>query len=73
MYLMRIGQPGAEKPVVRIDADTYVDVSDIVPDFNEAFFGTSGALAELRVGLVASPVSGSGRRSRAPIRFCASA
>jgi 2-keto-4-pentenoate hydratase/2-oxohepta-3-ene-1,7-dioic acid hydratase in catechol pathway len=40
MYLMRIGQPGAEKPVVRIDDDTYVDVSDVVTDFNETFFGT---------------------------------
>lgn len=40
MYLMRIGSPGAEKPVVRIDERSYVDVSDVVTDFNEAFFGT---------------------------------
>ena len=39
MYLMRIGEPGAEKPVVRVDGDTYVDVSDVVDDFDEAFFG----------------------------------
>jgi 2,4-diketo-3-deoxy-L-fuconate hydrolase len=58
MYLMRIGQPGAEKPVVRIDADTYVDVSDIVPDFNEAFFGTSGALAELQVAVAERRAAG---------------
>jgi 2-keto-4-pentenoate hydratase/2-oxohepta-3-ene-1,7-dioic acid hydratase in catechol pathway len=38
MYLMRIGQPGAEKPVVRLDDENYVDVSDVVTDFNEAFF-----------------------------------
>jgi 2-keto-4-pentenoate hydratase/2-oxohepta-3-ene-1,7-dioic acid hydratase in catechol pathway len=38
MYLMRIGQPGAEKPVVRVDDENYVDVSDVVTDFNEAFF-----------------------------------
>ena len=38
MYLMRIGAPGAEKPVVRLDAGTYVDVSDVVTDFDEAFF-----------------------------------
>ena len=38
MYLMRIGAPGAEKPVVRLDAETYVDVSDVVTDFDEAFF-----------------------------------
>ena len=49
MFLMRIGAPGAEKPVVRIDDDTYVDVSDVVDDFNEAFFGgAAGGLAALR-------------------------
>jgi 2-keto-4-pentenoate hydratase/2-oxohepta-3-ene-1,7-dioic acid hydratase in catechol pathway len=42
MYLMRIGPPGAEKPIVRIDDKTYVDVSDVVVDFNEAFFGGAG-------------------------------
>jgi 2,4-diketo-3-deoxy-L-fuconate hydrolase len=39
VYLMRIGAVGAEKPIVRIDDETYVDVSDLVADFNEAFFG----------------------------------
>ncbi len=38
MYLMRLGRPGREKPVVRIDDQTYVDVSDVVADFDEAFF-----------------------------------
>ena len=42
MYLMRIGPAGSEKPVVRIDDTHYVDVSDVVPDFNEAFFGGDG-------------------------------
>jgi 2-keto-4-pentenoate hydratase/2-oxohepta-3-ene-1,7-dioic acid hydratase in catechol pathway len=42
MQLMRLGDPGAEKPVVRIDADSYVDVSDVVADFNEQFFGAGG-------------------------------
>lgn len=42
MYLMRIGAPGAEKPVARIDDDTYVDLSDTVTDFDEAFFGSGG-------------------------------
>ena len=42
MYLMRIGNPGSEKPVVRIDDETYVDVSDLAPDFDEAFFGSGG-------------------------------
>jgi 2,4-diketo-3-deoxy-L-fuconate hydrolase len=40
MYLMRIGAPGAEKPVVRISDDSYVDVSDVTADFNETFFAT---------------------------------
>ncbi len=38
MYLMRIGAIGAEKPIVRIDDATYVDVSDLVADFDEVFF-----------------------------------
>ncbi|WP_405875611.1 fumarylacetoacetate hydrolase family protein [Streptomyces sp. NBC_00005] len=42
MYLMRIGAPGAEKPVARIDEETYVDLSDVVTDFDEAFFGSGG-------------------------------
>ena len=42
MYLMRIGPFGAEKPVARIDEDSYVDLSDAVPDFDEAFFGAGG-------------------------------
>ncbi len=47
MLLMRIGPTGAEKPAVRVADDSYVDVSDLVPDFNEAFFG-SGGLARLQ-------------------------
>jgi 2-keto-4-pentenoate hydratase/2-oxohepta-3-ene-1,7-dioic acid hydratase in catechol pathway len=35
---MRIGPPGAEKPVVRVDDRSYVDVSDLVTDFNAAYF-----------------------------------
>ncbi len=46
MYLMRIGAPGAEKPVARVDDTTYVDLSDLVDDFDEAFFG-SGGLARI--------------------------
>lgn len=42
MYLMRIGKFGAEKPVARIDAETYVDLSDVVDDFDEGFFGGGG-------------------------------
>src|SRR5215217_1992171 len=42
MYLMRIGAPGAEMPVARIDDQSYVDLSDIVDDFDEGFFGGGG-------------------------------
>lgn len=47
MYLMRLGAPGSERPVVRVDETTYVDVSDVTPDFDERFFG-SGGLASLQ-------------------------
>ncbi len=39
---MRIGAPGAEKPVVRLDDTHYVDVSDLTADFDERFFGAGG-------------------------------
>ena len=42
MYLMRIGPTGSERPVVRIDDNHYVDVSDVVSDFDETFFGSDG-------------------------------
>ncbi len=48
MYLMRIGAVGEESPAVRVDDEHYVDVSDVLHDFDEAFFG-SGALATLGV------------------------
>jgi 2-keto-4-pentenoate hydratase/2-oxohepta-3-ene-1,7-dioic acid hydratase in catechol pathway len=42
MKLMRLGKPGAERPVVWVDEGHYVDVSDEVRDFDEAFFGSGG-------------------------------
>jgi 2,4-didehydro-3-deoxy-L-rhamnonate hydrolase len=45
MRLMRIGPPGRERPVVLLDDEgdeTYVDVGDVVPDFDGDFF--SGGL-----------------------------
>jgi 2,4-diketo-3-deoxy-L-fuconate hydrolase len=42
MYLMRIGPSGSERPVVRIDDTRYIDVADVVSDFDEAFFGSDG-------------------------------
>ncbi|RZS89914.1 2-keto-4-pentenoate hydratase/2-oxohepta-3-ene-1,7-dioic acid hydratase in catechol pathway [Motilibacter rhizosphaerae] len=42
MKLMRIGAPGAEKPVAYVDDETYVDLSDLVRDIDEEFFGSGG-------------------------------
>ena len=70
MYLMRIGPAGDERPVVRIDNDSYVDVSDEVADYDEKFF--AGGLDALRQ-LVATRVGDgavqtfAGERVGAPI------
>jgi 2-keto-4-pentenoate hydratase/2-oxohepta-3-ene-1,7-dioic acid hydratase in catechol pathway len=61
MYLMRIGAPGAEKPVARIDEGTYVDLSDVVDDFNEGFFGGGGLK---RIGPVVAERAAAGQVSR---------
>ncbi len=61
MYLMRIGAAGSEKPVVRIDDETYVDVSDVVRDFGEQFFG-SGALATLSTTVAERVAAGATKR-----------
>jgi 2-keto-4-pentenoate hydratase/2-oxohepta-3-ene-1,7-dioic acid hydratase in catechol pathway len=71
MRLMRIGEPGRERPVVWADEGHYVDVSDRVRDFDEEFFGSGGiervqALAAERVA--AGRVSAfAGERIGAPI------
>lgn len=61
MYLMRIGAAGAEKPVARLDDETYVDLSDVVTDFDEEFFGSGGID---RVRPVVAERAGAGRISR---------
>ncbi|WP_306306808.1 fumarylacetoacetate hydrolase family protein [Microtetraspora fusca] len=48
---MRIGAPGAEKPVVRVDDTRYIDVSDLTADFDEKFFAAGGT------ALLAGPVA----------------
>lgn len=58
MRLVRVGPAGSEAPGVLVDDDTFVDLSDVVTDFNEAFFG-SGALATL--GLVVAERVAHGR------------
>jgi len=47
VHLMRLGEPGGERPVARLDDQTYVDLGDVVPDLDEAFFG-SGGLERIR-------------------------
>lgn len=54
MKLMRIGDTGSERPAIAVDDDHYVDVSDVVDDYDEAFFRSGqlrqlGALFEERV------------------------
>ncbi|MCX3265114.1 fumarylacetoacetate hydrolase family protein [Pedobacter agri] len=41
MKLIRFGEPGAEKPGIIVDGK-YFDVSSLVTDYNEAFFGGDG-------------------------------
>jgi hypothetical protein len=38
MKLMRIGQPGKERPAVAVDEQNYVDISDLITDFDSDFF-----------------------------------
>lgn len=68
MRLVRIGQPGSETPGALIDEDTFVDLSDVVDEFNEAFFA-SGAITATLPAIVAArtgePVAG--RRFGPPI------
>jgi len=70
MRLVRLGPAGSEIPAVLIDDDTFVDVSDVTADFDEAFFG-SGALATLGDVVAAKVAAGAaqpvaGRRFGAP-------
>jgi 2-keto-4-pentenoate hydratase/2-oxohepta-3-ene-1,7-dioic acid hydratase in catechol pathway len=71
VQLARIGEPGRERPSVRVDDAAYVDVSDVAGDFDEAFFGAGGA-ALLRDAVDARVAAGQvepldGRRLGAPI------
>src|SRR5450830_146472 len=40
MRLVRLGDAGAERPGALIHDDLFVDLSDVVVDFNEAFFAS---------------------------------
>jgi 2-keto-4-pentenoate hydratase/2-oxohepta-3-ene-1,7-dioic acid hydratase in catechol pathway len=68
---MRLGAAGSERAVVRVDNEHYIDVSDIVPDFDEAFFGGEG-VARLEPVVAERVAAGrlsefSGERVGAPI------
>jgi 2,4-didehydro-3-deoxy-L-rhamnonate hydrolase len=45
--LLRIGPAGSEKPAALVGEDSYVDLSDVVDDFDERFFA-SGGLERIR-------------------------
>ncbi|NQX18226.1 fumarylacetoacetate hydrolase family protein [Rathayibacter sp. VKM Ac-2857] len=42
MKLLRIGPAGSEKPAALASDDSYIDLSDVVDDFDERFFGSGG-------------------------------
>jgi 2,4-didehydro-3-deoxy-L-rhamnonate hydrolase len=72
MRLIRVGAVGAEKPGVLIDESEYIDLSDVVRDFDEAFFAAGGAegiqqLVEERIRLRESVRPLAGQRLGAPI------
>ncbi len=71
MKLMRLGPNGQEVPCVRVGDDSVVDVSDLVHDFDEAFFA-SGAIEQLRSAVAERAAAGrtevlGSRRIGAPI------
>ena len=43
MHLLRLGPAGRERPAVRVGDDDYVEVTDVVQDFDETFFANGGA------------------------------
>lgn len=67
MHLMRIGSIGFEKPIIRIDDKHYVDVSDVVGDFDESFFG--GNSLKVLADLVAERVANKGIKAFAGERI----
>ncbi|MDL9978749.1 fumarylacetoacetate hydrolase family protein [Microbacterium sp. ASV49] len=71
MKLLRIGPAGREKPAALVGDDEVVDVSDIVTDFDDSFFG-SGGLARIAPIVAERARTGeriplAGRRIGAPI------
>ena len=60
MKLLRVGRAGAEKPGVLAGDDSWVDLSDVVGDLDEEFFG-SGGLDRIRPVVEQRLASGEGR------------
>ena len=57
MKLLRIGAPGSERPGALVGDEVYVDLSDVVPDFDERFFA-SGGIDQVRPVVAARAASG---------------
>ncbi len=71
MKLVRVGPAGSEIPMALVGEDTLVDLSDVVSDFNEAFF-RSGAIDGLAAVVAGRAANGQteplgARRLGAPI------
>jgi 2-keto-4-pentenoate hydratase/2-oxohepta-3-ene-1,7-dioic acid hydratase in catechol pathway len=66
MKLLRVGPVGAEKPAALVGEDSWIDLSDVVDDFDEAFFG-DGGLERIRP-IVADRAENAERRPLAGIR-----
>ncbi|RXZ72533.1 fumarylacetoacetate hydrolase family protein [Agromyces albus] len=71
MKLLRIGAFGAERPAALLADGRYVDLSDVVDDFDERFFG-GGGLERIRPVVASRAASGQslelgGQRIGAPI------
>ena len=72
MQLLRFGPPGRERPAVKVGDDEYVDMSDVVRDFDEAFYAGGGVallheLVTRRVAADRSTFSLDGQRIGPPI------
>ncbi len=59
MKLLRLGPVGSEKPAALVGSDSYLDLSDVVSDFDEAFFG-GGGLDRIRPIVAERTASGAG-------------
>jgi 2,4-didehydro-3-deoxy-L-rhamnonate hydrolase len=69
VFLVRLGQPGAERPAVRAEDGTVYDLSSVTGDFDSAFFAGDGAdRARDAVASGRLPVlDASGLRTGAPV------